>query len=235
MSNTVGDSTLPGGTVDTPNQSDSSTQGDQRNSPESDVTLESVVKTLDELNAHVNSLRGDKDRLANKNANRLDKIEERFSTEDLQSYADKVKSGKDDETAMRELRIDHFLQDYDGQQSSVVEQPEDGTDKLAPIVADLDNYFQEFGINPNAPESIAFIRAGKFDPVSKTRFVMENAGKGPSAPSTTMPDGGSGTSVVGETMDSLTEELRRLQLEPTKHIERRREVMEKLKALTPKA
>ena len=236
MSNTVGDSTLPEGTVGSPNQSDSSGQEVKPNSPELDAdTLNIVKQQLDELSAHVNSLRGDKDRGVNRVEQSVKKLEERFDALDLQSYAEKIKAGKDDETAMRELRIDHFLRDYDGQQTSTVAGDEGGTDKLAPVVEELDSYFQEFNIDPNAPESIAFIQAGKFDAVSKTKFVMENVGKAPPATGgTTLPDGASGTSAVPEDMNKLTAELKELQKEPSKHVERRKEIMAKLRAMTPK-
>ena len=236
MSNTMGDSTLSGGTDGAPNHPDSSEQEVKPNSPELDAdTLNIVKQQLDELAAHVNSLRGDKDRGVNRVEQSVKKLEERFDALDLQSYAEKIKAGKDDETAMRELRIDHFLRDYDGQQQSVVAGDEDGTNKLAPVVEELDGYFQEFNIDPNAPESIAFIQAGKFDAVSKTKFVMENVGKAPPATAgTILPDGASGTSAVPESMEALTSELQELQKTPSKHIERRKEIMAKLSAMTPR-
>ena len=227
MSKDTGESVPSGGTEVQPEPIVSPTTEDQQTSPEAEVTLETVLKRQETLDAQLRALQGDKDRGVNKALEGVKDLSERF-----EEYAQIRIKGKEPQAAQRELYLNEMIDKYAGTQ---VVQGETGNQAAVPSADDLDSYFQEFDINPNDPDAIEFIREGKFDPVARTKFVVARSGKQTSPPSaaSSMPDG-SGATISEPEVQELTARLVELQKEPLKHEEERKKIMEQLSKLTPR-
>jgi len=212
MSKDLGESVPSGGTDVEPQQNVSSANEVSQASPQSEVTLETVLEKLEAQDKQLRALQGDKDRGVNKALQQVENLSERFA--ELEPYVQARLKGKTAEDAQREYILEEMVKERMGNKAQVV-QDTPGKPTPAPGAEDLDDYFKEFDIDPNGPEAIKFVRAGKFDPASRTKFVLDHSRKQTSTPSpaASMPEG-TGASVGARTLDEVNAELQAAMTSP---------------------
>ena len=230
MPKNAGESGLSGGTGGSPNQQNSSGADDKQTSSGESVTLETILERLNTIEGQVRHFQGDEDRATNRALEGIAKLEEKFGTLEMQKYSELKASGKSDAEALREIQIDRLL----NIEPEAPSQTKTGTQQSETSSDELGKFFGEFEIDINGPKAIEFIKAGKFDDVSKTKFILENSSNSTKMGGTPLPDGTGGTSKRAEDRASLTAELQELQkgnLTDPKNMARRAELNAKLRAL----
>lgn len=234
MSKSAGDGGSAGGLGSSPMDNNSSAQSDQHNSSQGDITLESVWAFVQDQEKRLRSFQGDENRATNRALDGLKNLSERFTALEMQAYGEKLQSGMTSDKAIREIKIDRILSGEIPDQQ--LNQTRGGNQSSNSKSGELDNYFSEFGLDPNAPESVAFIQKGDFSDVAKTKFVMENVGKAPDA-TTSFGTGGGKSNVISSREDEiikLSARLIELQRDPLSNRSERTEIMKKLAVLTPR-
>ena len=228
MSKDVGESVPSGGTEVQPEQKVSPTTEVQPTSPDAGVSIEDLWKRVEAQDAQLRALQGDKDRGVNRALQEVESLSERLR--DLEPYVQARIKGKNPEDAENEFILNQMINERKGVQPAAKANP--GKVEPKPVDANLDDYFAQFGIDPNEPDTVEFIRAGKFDEVSKTRFVLDRSKKPTVEPSAagSLPDG-MGATMGTRTLEVVEAELNAMLNSPVRDFGKQKELEEEHRKL----
>lgn len=220
------DGGLPAGTGDS--QSPASPAQSPQGSPASEPTIADVLRELTDVKSQVRALQGNKDKGIAKVAKRLDGFEER-----LAEFNELKAQGLSDKVAMKLMRLDNL-----SEQDSVAEnEPAAVVDKGGNLNhnpnVDTDALLRASGIEPNDPEVTQLYRQGKTTLPDIARFIVDRKARAEAQPNPAqvLPGGGGQSLSSGNELAELTEQLERLQRNPSQNMAEIRKLSERQRAL----
>ena len=220
------DGGLPNGTGDS--QSPASPEQTPQGSPAGEPTIADVLRELTDVKSQVRALQGNKDKGIAKVAKRLDDFEER-----LAEFNELKAQGLSDKVAMKLMRLDN-LSDRD----SVTEnEPAVVVDKGGNLNhnsnVDTDALLRAAGIEPNDPEVTQLYRQGKTGVLDIAQFIVDRKARAAAQPNPAqvLPGGGGQSLSGGDELAELTEQLARLQRNPSQNMAEIRKLSERQRAL----
>ena len=219
------DGGLPAGTGDS--QSPASPAQSPQGSPASEPTIADVLKKLADMDSQVRSLQGNKDKGITKFAKRLDSFEER-----LAEFNELKSEGYSDKRALQFMRLNSLAEDPGAENEPAAVVDKGGNLNHNPNV-DTDALLRASGIEPNDPEVTQLYRQGKTTVLDIARFIVDRKARAEAQPNPAqvLPGGGGQSLSSGNELAELTEQLERLQRNPSQNMAEIRKLSERQRAL----
>jgi hypothetical protein len=200
--------------------------------PVSPVDTKALEATVKELTAQVRALQSEKDKGVAKVSKEVQSLSEQFK-----QYEKLKARGLEPEEIVERMELQELLAERRGSKPSAdVPSGKAGTQTQEASV-NVTEWLPIMGLDANDPKVVQVLASGlePMDQLTALRGVWDQNKKAQQQPpnAAQVMSAGAGTTTTGDTVDTLTDQMRELQKEPMKNYRKIQELSAKLRPLLP--